>query len=63
MPQSALGKMLVGNIIVTAAARAPDKLAFYCAGTGRRLTFRDTNERCNRLASISRLSRRNRGFA
>ena len=51
MPQRALGKMLVGNIIATAAARAPDKLAFYCAGTGRRMTFRDTNERCNRLAN------------
>lgn len=51
MPRRALGKMLVGNIIATAAARAPGKLAFYCAGTGRRLTFRDTNERCNRLAN------------
>lgn len=56
MPQRALGKMLVGNIIATAAARAPDKLAFYCAGTGRRFTFRDTNERSNRLAnSLARL--------
>lgn len=56
MPPRALGKMLVGNIIATAAARAPDKLAFYCAGTGRRLTFRDTNERCNRLAhALARL--------
>jgi fatty-acyl-CoA synthase len=51
MPQSALGKMLVGNVIVTAAARVPDKLAYYCATTGRRFTFRDTNERCNRLAN------------
>src|SRR5580704_6991188 len=51
MPQSALGKMLVGNIIVTAAARVPDKLAYYCATTGRRFTFRDTNDRCNRLAN------------
>ena len=51
MAQCALGKMLVGNIIATAAARVPDKLAFYCAGTGRRFTFRDTNERCNRLAN------------
>jgi acyl-CoA synthetase (AMP-forming)/AMP-acid ligase II len=51
MPQRALGKMLVGNVIATAAARAPDKLAFYCASTGRRFTFRDTNERCNRLAN------------
>jgi acyl-CoA synthetase (AMP-forming)/AMP-acid ligase II len=52
MTQRSLGKMLVGNIIVTAAARAPDKIAFYCAGTGRRFTFRQVNERCNRLANI-----------
>jgi acyl-CoA synthetase (AMP-forming)/AMP-acid ligase II len=52
MTQGALGKMLVGNIISTAAARAPDKVAFYCAGTGRRFTFRQVNERCNRLANI-----------
>src|ERR1700730_17168830 len=52
MTQRALGKMLVGNIIVTAAARAPNKVAFYCAGTGRRFTFRQVNERCNRLANI-----------
>jgi fatty-acyl-CoA synthase len=52
MTQRALGKMLVGNIIVTAAARAPNKVAFYCAGTGRRFTFRQVNERCNRLANM-----------
>ena len=51
MSQRALGKLLIGNIIVTAAARVPDKLAFLCASTGRRLTFRDTNARCNRLAN------------
>ncbi len=34
MTPRALGKMLVGNIIVTAAARAPNKVAFFCAGTG-----------------------------
>jgi acyl-CoA synthetase (AMP-forming)/AMP-acid ligase II len=51
MPQRALGKMLVGNIIATAAARVPEKVAFCCAATGRRLTFRDTNDRCNRLAN------------
>jgi fatty-acyl-CoA synthase len=59
MLKRALGKMLVGNMIVTAAARAPDQLAFYCAGTGRRFTFRDTNERCNRLANgLTRLGLR-----
>lgn len=51
MTQRALGKMLVGNIIATAAARTPDRVAFYCAGTGRRFTFRQLNERCNRLAN------------
>ncbi len=51
MPVRALGKMVVGNVIVTAATRTPDQLAFFCAGTGRRMTFRQTNERCNRLAS------------
>ncbi len=50
MPGRSLGKMLVGNIISTAATRVPDDLAFVCAGTGRRLTFRQVNERCNRLA-------------
>lgn len=51
MSRHALGKMLVGNIIVTAAARVPDNPAFYCVTTGRRLTFRQVNERCNRLAN------------
>src|ERR1700760_1910831 len=46
-----LGKMIVGNIIVTAATRAPDQLAFFCSGTGRRFSFRETNERSNRLAN------------
>jgi len=51
MSERALGQMLVGNMIVTAAARFPDKTAFVCTGTGRRFTFRNTNERCNRLAN------------
>ena len=51
MNNRALGKMLVSNILVTAATRAPDNLAFHCAGTGRRFTFRQTNQRCNRLAN------------
>lgn len=45
-----LGKMLVGNILTTAAIRHPDALAIYCSGTGRRFTFRETDERANRLA-------------
>jgi fatty-acyl-CoA synthase len=49
-PPRALGKMVVGNILKTAALRFRDREAFNCAGTGRRFTFRQTNERCNRLA-------------
>ena len=46
----ALGKMVAGNIIATAAVRFRDREAFLCAGTGRRVTYRMVNERCNRLA-------------
>src|SRR3984893_19335309 len=46
----ALGKMVVGNILTNAALRCPDAPAFYCASTGRRFTFRETDERTNRLA-------------
>jgi acyl-CoA synthetase (AMP-forming)/AMP-acid ligase II len=42
--------MVVGSILESAALRFRDKEAFYCAGTGRRFTFRQINERCNRLA-------------
>jgi len=47
----ALGKMLVGNILTTASIRFPDNEAFFCSGTRRRFTFRQTNDRCNRLAN------------
>ncbi len=47
----ALGKMVVGNILTTAALRYAEKPAFYCSSTGRRFNFRQTNERCNRLAN------------
>ena len=50
MTSAALGKMLVGNILTTAAIRFADREAFFCSGTNRRFTFRQTNERCNRLA-------------
>jgi acyl-CoA synthetase (AMP-forming)/AMP-acid ligase II len=43
--------MLVGNILVTAALRHPDRESYFCSGTGRRFTFRQTNERVNRLAN------------
>lgn len=46
----ALGKMVVGNILTNAALRYPDAPAFHCASTGRRFTFRETDERTNRLA-------------
>ncbi len=45
-----LGKMVVGNILTTAAIRYPDAPAIYCSSTGRRFTFRETDERANRLA-------------
>lgn len=46
-----MGKFVVGNILVTAALRFGDKEAFYCSETGRRLSYRQVNERCNRLAN------------
>ena len=46
-----LGKMLVGNILQTAATRFPNDPAILCAGTGRRYTFRELNDRANRLAN------------
>jgi len=45
-----LGKMLVGNILTTAALRFPDSPAIYCATTDRRFDFRTVNDRCNRLS-------------
>ena len=47
----ALGKMVVGNLLTTAALRFGDREAFTCVPTGRRFTFRETNDRCNRLAN------------
>ncbi len=52
----ALGKAVVGPLLATAARRFRDREAFFCAGTGRRFTFRQTNERCNRLAHGWRVS-------
>ncbi|MEI2733358.1 MAG: AMP-binding protein [Rhodoblastus sp.] len=45
-----LGRMVVGGILTTAARRFRDREALYCVGTGRRFTFRQVNQRCNRLA-------------
>jgi len=46
----ALGKMLVGNMLATAAIRFPDSPAIYCSSTDRRFSFRQTDARTNRLA-------------
>jgi acyl-CoA synthetase (AMP-forming)/AMP-acid ligase II len=45
-----LGKMLVGNILATAAIRYADAPAIYCSSTDRRFSFGQLNERTNRLA-------------
>ena len=45
-----LGRMVVGSMLTTAALRFRDSEALVCAGTGRRFTFRQMNERSNRLA-------------
>ena len=50
-PARALGKMVAGGLITSAAQRFRDREAFFCAGTGRRMSFRQVNERCNRLAN------------
>jgi acyl-CoA synthetase (AMP-forming)/AMP-acid ligase II len=49
-----LGKMLVGNVLATAALRNPSKPAIYCTVTGRRFSFGELNERTNRLAQALR---------
>ncbi len=46
----ALGKMVVGNVLATAALRTPDAPALYCSATNRRFTFREVDDRANRLA-------------
>ena len=47
--ERALGKMVAGSIMSTAARRFRDREAIFCVGTGRRFSFRQINERCNRL--------------
>ncbi len=49
-PARALGKAVVGPLLATAARRFRDREAFFCVGTGRRFSFGQTNERCNRLS-------------
>ena len=50
VPGSALGRMIAGDMLAGAAARFRHREALFCAGTGRRFTFGQTNERSNRLA-------------
>jgi fatty-acyl-CoA synthase len=44
-------QMTQANLPRTAAARYPDREAVYCLMTGRRFSFREVNERMNRLAN------------
>src|ERR1700734_2309508 len=46
-----LGQQLISSVLTTAALRHADREALYCSGTGRRFTFRELNERSNRLAT------------
>ncbi len=51
MTRSAMGKMVVGQILSTAAIRFPERESFVCTATNRRFTFSQTNQRSNRLAN------------
>lgn len=45
------GTISIDSILATAAIDHPDKVAFHCSSTGRRATFRELDERTNRLAN------------
>jgi fatty-acyl-CoA synthase len=47
---STVGRMVAGDLLAGAAARFRNRESLFCAGTGRRFTFGQTNERSNRLA-------------
>ena len=47
----ATGTLDVGNIIRVAAVRYANREAYFCSMTGRRFSFREMNERTNRLAN------------
>ncbi len=51
MGQKATGTMAIGNLPKTAAQRYGDREAMVCTATGRRFTFRQINDRVNRLAN------------
>jgi fatty-acyl-CoA synthase len=50
MSQKATGGLTMGNLLRVAAVRYGDREAVFCSATGRRFSFRDVNERTNRLA-------------
>ena len=50
-PRRSLGNVTVGAILASAAARFPEREALLCAGSGRRFTFRQLNDRSNQLAN------------
>ncbi|MCM2250799.1 MAG: AMP-binding protein [Ramlibacter sp.] len=51
MKRSGLGHLTVGNLLTTAAVTHGPREALFCTATGRRSTFAQVNERCNRLAN------------
>ena len=51
MKKKATGTMAVGNLVKVAAVRFGNREAVFCASTGRRFTFRQLNQRVNRLAN------------
>lgn len=46
-----LGKMVVGNMLATAALQKRDDTAIICETTGRRISFGELDQRANRLAN------------
>lgn len=51
MTAKATGTLTVGNFVKVAAIRYGDREAIFCSSTGRRFSFRQLNERTNRLAN------------
>ncbi|MBN2569319.1 MAG: acyl--CoA ligase [Deltaproteobacteria bacterium] len=51
MKQKAYGTMSIGKLLRNAANRFQDKEALYCTSTGRRFSYRELNERTNRLTN------------
>ena len=51
MKERATGSFVMGNYAKVAAARYGDREAFYCVTTGKHLTYREFNLRCNALGN------------